>query len=382
MLSSLEERIKSQGKNLGFDLVRIATAEPFYGDELEALKRIRDGHMDGLSWYTEDRVMKMNRPGLLLEGAKSIISVGVSYLEQDGESETLLSGRVSRYARGADYHSVLKLRLKKFRDAVSDILGKNLNTRIFVDDGPMNDKGAARRSGLGWMGKNTNILTPTHGSWIFLGQLILDAALKPDIPLKKTCGNCTKCIDDCPTGAIVAPYVVDNSRCISYLTIELRGSIPIHLRPLMGDWIFGCDICQDVCPVNKKAEMGKLPEFRQRPGFSTPSLVEILNLDQETFSKVYKGSPIKRAKLAGLKRNACVALGNNGDVAAIKPLSRVLCDSPAVVRGHAAWALGQLGGPESEKYLRKALVNEGDPNIRCEIQSALDGLGDHAQIEV
>ena len=382
MLSSLEERIKSQGKTLGFDLVRIATAEPFYGDELEALKRIRDGHMDGLSWYTEDRVMKMNRPGLLLEGAKSIISVGVSYLEQDGESETLLSGRVSRYARGADYHSVLKLRLKKFRDAVSDILGKNLNTRIFVDDGPMNDKGAARRSGLGWMGKNTNILTPTHGSWIFLGQLILDAALKPDIPLKKTCGNCTQCIDDCPTGAIVAPYVVDNSRCISYLTIELKGSIPIHLRPLMGDWIFGCDICQDVCPVNKKAEMGKLPEFRQRPGFSTPSLVEILNLDQETFSKVYKGSPIKRAKLAGLKRNACVALGNNGDVAAIKPLSRVLFDSPAVVRGHAAWALGQLGGPESEKYLRKALVNEGDPNIRCEIQSALDGLGDHAQIEV
>ncbi|MCL0105166.1 tRNA epoxyqueuosine(34) reductase QueG [Dehalococcoidia bacterium] len=382
MLSGLEEKIKSQGKNLGFDLVSIATAEPFYGDELEALKRIRDGHMDGLSWYTEDRVRKMNRPGLLLEGAKSIISVGVSYLEQDGESEKLLSGRVSRYARGADYHSVLKLRLRKFRDAVSDILGKNLNTRIFVDDGPMNDKGAARRSGLGWMGKNTNILTPTHGSWIFLGQLILDVALKPDIPLKKTCGNCTKCIDDCPTGAIVAPYVVDNSRCISYLTIELKGSIPIHLRPLMGDWIFGCDICQDVCPVNKKAEMGKLPEFKQRPGFSTPSLVEILNLDQETFSKVYKGSPIKRAKLAGLKRNACVALGNNGDAVAIKPLSRVLFDSPAVVRGHAAWALGRLGGPESEKYLRKALVNEDDVDIRCEIQSALDGLGEHAQIEV
>ncbi len=205
MLSGLEEKIKSQGKNLGFDLVSIATAEPFYGDELEALKRVRDGHMDGLSWYTEDRVRKMNRPGLLLEGAKSIISVGVSYLEQDGESEKLLSGRVSRYARGADYHSVLKLRLRKFRDAVSDILGKNLSTRIFVDDGPMNDKGAARRSGLGWMGKNTNILTPTHGSWIFLGQLILDVALKPDIPLKKNCGNCTKCIDDCPTGAIVAP---------------------------------------------------------------------------------------------------------------------------------------------------------------------------------
>ena len=378
LLSDLEEKIKSQGKSLGFDLVRITTAEPFYRDESEALKRIRDGHMDGLSWYTEDRVRKMNRPGLLLDGARSIISVGVSYLEQNIESEKMLSGKVSRYARGTDYHSVLKLRLKKFRDVVSDILGENVNTRIFVDDGPMNDKGAARRSGLGWMGKNTNILTPTYGSWIFLGQLILDVALKPDKPLKKTCGNCTICIDDCPTGAIVAPYVVDNSLCISYLTIELKGSIPIHLRPLMGDWIFGCDICQDVCPVNKKAEMGKLPEFKQRPGFSTPNLVEILNLDQETFSKVYKDSPIKRAKLAGLKRNACVALGNNGDVAAVKPLSKVLFDSSAVFRGHAAWALGRLGGPESEKHLRKALADEGDPDIRGEIQSALDGLRDLA----
>ena len=182
----MEENIKRCGKSLGFDLVRITSAEPFYTDEVEALKRVRDGHMDGLSWYSEDRVRKMNRPELLLEGARSIISVGISYLEDDMESEKFFSGRVSKYARGDDYHSVIKLKLKKFRDAVSHILGKNLNTRIFVDDGPMNDKGAARRSGLGWMGKNTNILTPTHGSWIFLGQLILDAELKPDTPLKKT----------------------------------------------------------------------------------------------------------------------------------------------------------------------------------------------------
>jgi epoxyqueuosine reductase len=370
----VEENIKSCGKSLGFDLVRITSAEPFYADESEALKRVRDGHMDGLSWYSEDRVRKMNRPELLLEGARSIISVGISYLEDDMESEKFFSGRVSKYARGDDYHSVIKLKLKKFGDAVSDILGKNLNTRIFVDDGPMNDKGAARRSGLGWMGKNTNILTPTHGSWIFLGQLILDAELKADTPLKKTCGNCTQCIDDCPTGAIVAPYVVDNNRCISYLTIELKGSIPTHLRPLMGDWIFGCDICQDVCPVNKKAEKGKLPEFKQRPGFSTPNLVEILNLDQETFSNVYSGSPIKRAKLAGLKRNACVALGNNGDLAAVKSLSRVLFDSPSVVRSHAAWALGELGGMESEQHLKRALKDEDDIEVIGEIQSAIDRL--------
>ena len=192
--------------------------------------------------------------------------------------------------------------------------------------------------------------------------------------MKKNCGNCTQCIDDCPTGAIVAPYVIDNSKCISYLTIELKGSIPVHLRTLMGDWIFGCDICQDVCPVNRKAKPGNLPEFKQRPGFSTPTLVEILNLDQEEFSNTYRGRPIKRAKLSGLKRNACVALGNNGDKSAIKPLAGALYDSSSVVRGHAAWALGQLGGRQSENHLRQALLDEKEPEARSEIEAALNRI--------
>lgn len=370
----VEEKIKELGRSLGFDLVRITTAEPFYSDESESLKRVRDGHMNGLSWYTEHRVKKMNRPYLLLERARSIISVGVSYLGSEAESQKLSTGKVSKYARGEDYHSVIKSKLSEFRDLLPGILKKNVNARIFVDDGPMNDKGAARRSGLGWMGKNTNILTPTYGSWIFLGQLILNVELEPDTPLKKNCGNCTQCIDDCPTGAIVAPYVIDNSKCISYLTIELKGSIPVHLRTLMGDWIFGCDICQDVCPVNRKAKPGNLPEFKQRPGFSTPTLVEILNLDQEEFSNTYRGTPIKRAKLSGLKRNACVALGNNGDKSAIKPLAGVLYDSSSVVRGHAAWALGQLGGRESENHLRQALLDEKEPEARSEIEAALNRI--------
>ena len=368
----VEEKIKELGRSLGFDLVRITTAEPFYSDESESLKRVRDGHMDGLSWYTEDRVKKMNRPYLLLERARSIISVGVSYLSSETESQKLSTGKVSKYARGEDYHSVIKSKLSEFRDLLPGILKKNVNARIFVDDGPMNDKGAARRSGLGWMGKNTNILTPTHGSWIFLGQLILNVELEPDIPLKKNCGNCTQCIDDCPTGAIVAPYVIDNSKCISYLTIELKGSIPVHLRTLMGDWIFGCDICQDVCPVNRKALKSNEDSFKQRPGFSTPDLVEILEMDQAKFSEKYKDSPIKRTKLLGLKRNACVALGNNGDLGSISALTRALWEEESLVRIHAAWALGRIGGEKAIAILERALHSEKDVEIINEIRLSIE----------
>ena len=285
---SLEDQVRECAFSLGFDLVGITDSGPFEGDEKAAIKRINDGHMEGYPWYTKERVRKMNRPQLLLDNARSVISLATSYLTTEPDTGTFKNGRVARYAWGDDYHKVLKSKLKDFCVKLQEISGRDINTRVFVDDGPMNDRAAARRSGVGWFGKNTNILTPTHGSWVFLSQVITDLYLKPDSPLKKTCGNCVKCIDDCPTGAIVAPYVIDNEKCISYLTIELRGVIPRKLRTLMGDWIFGCDICQDVCPVNKKASQGNLDAFHQRPGFSTPDLVEILNMDQAEFSTKYK----------------------------------------------------------------------------------------------
>ena len=161
-------------------------------------------------------------------------------------------------------------------DALPQRIGRQVSTRVFVDDGPMNDRAAAERAGVGWFGKNTNILTSSHGSWVFLSQIVTDLDLKPDSPLKKNCGECVLCIDACPTGAIVSPYVIDNTRCISFLTIELRGTIPIDLRPLMGDWVFGCDICQDVCPVNRKIDDSKEPAFRQRNGFAAPQLIPLL----------------------------------------------------------------------------------------------------------
>ena len=375
-MSTLEQRVKRRAREHGFDLARITTAEPFLRDERAALERVRDGLMDGLSWYTEERVRKANRPRELLEGAKSVVSLAVSYNtgEPDGGGDAL-RGRVARYAWGDDYHELIKPRLRRFADALTPLAGREVRTRVFVDDGPMNDRAAAARSGLGWFGKNTNVLTPTHGSWVFLGQVVTDLELAPDPPLAKTCGNCVRCIDDCPTGAIVAPYVIDNRRCISFLTIELRGPIPRELRPLVGAWVFGCDVCQDVCPVNRKAALGGEPSFHQRGDFGAPELIPLLALDQQAFSERFRGSPIKRAKLSGLKRNACVALGNLGDAAAVPALAQVLADDDALVRSHAAWALGRIGGADAECALRAARAAETDAAVAEEVRLALGDVG-------
>ncbi|MED5450113.1 MAG: tRNA epoxyqueuosine(34) reductase QueG [Chloroflexota bacterium] len=369
--TTLEDQVKECAYSIGFDIVGITGPEPFVSDEKAALKRIDDGHMNGYTWYTKERVRKMNRPKLLLDGARSVISLATSYLTTDSDISTPKIGRVARYAWGDDYHKVLKSKLKEFCVKLEIITGEKVNSRIFVDDGPMNDRAAARRSGVGWFGKNTNILTPTHGSWVFLAQVITDLNLKPDDPLKKTCGNCVTCIDDCPTGAIVAPYVIDNEKCISYLTIELRGVVPRKLRPLVGDWIFGCDICQDVCPVNRKASKSNQISFKQRPGFSTPDLIEILNMNQTDFSKKYKDSAIKRTKLLGLKRNACIALGNNGDIDSLPALSNALKTEESLIRIHAAWALGKIGGEKAIDVLESALSSEKDLETMDEIRLSI-----------
>jgi len=377
----LKERIRNLALAKGFDLVRFTSAEPFVEDESASIKRIRNGHMDGYSWYTEARVRKMNRPMDLLDGAKSVISLAVSYLGDSSEKPKANYGKTARYSWGDDYHATIKARIKEFTNSLKDIVGPNVRTRAFVDDGPMNDRAAARRSGLGWVGKNTNVISPRFGSWILLGQVVTDLHIEPDTPLKKTCGSCVRCIDDCPTGAIVAPYVIDNTKCISYLTIELKGSIPIELRSLVGDWVFGCDICQDVCPVNRKAEPGKTAisgDFKQRPGFATPDLLALLELDQKTFSRIYKNSPVKRAKRIGLQRNACVALGNNGDSSAVQPLIKALKGSESLIRGHAAWALGKFaesGNCKALEALRSARDKENDDDVLFEIKLALSSMG-------
>ncbi len=248
-----------------------------------------------------------------------------------------------------------------------------MQTRWYTDTGPMLDRAVAERAGVGWFGKNTNILT-SQGSWMLLAQIITTLELQPDEPLKKTCGACTACIEACPTGAIVAPYVLDNSRCISYLTIENRGAIPPELRPLIGDWIFGCDICQDVCPVNRKARVGQAYEelTRDAEGRARPELVELLSLDDDGFRERFRQSAVLRAKPAGMRRNVCVALGNIADPTTVGPLRRVLRhdDSP-IVRGHAAWALGRIGTADAVAALEAASLAEADTSALEEIAAAL-----------
>jgi epoxyqueuosine reductase len=265
----------------------------------------------------------------------------------------------------------MKARLRRFVDGLAERAKRPVKARVFVDDGPMNDRAAAERAGVGWFGKNTNILTPSHGSWVLLGQVVTDLELQPDAPLSKTCGECVRCIEACPTGAIVAPYVIDNKRCISFLTIELRGPIPRALRPLIGDWVFGCDICQDVCPVNRKAAFGLEPAFRQRHDFQAPALIPLLRLDDATFQERFRNSPVKRAKRVGLQRNVCVALGNIGDPSAVPAVVEALNSGEPLVRSHAAWALGRIGGAEAEAALMRALATEKDSEVVEEVEAAL-----------
>jgi epoxyqueuosine reductase len=373
--AQIKSLVKKYAQELGFDLVRVTSAQDFVEDRTITQERVRTGLMDGLPWYTPERVRRGTSPQELLPGARSIICLGLNYFQPDPDTPPAPQpvGRVARYARGRDYHKVMKRRMREYVAGLSARLETEVKARWYVDDGPMLDRAAARRSGLGWFGKNTNILTPELGSWVFLGQVITDLEIEPDGALKKTCGSCVRCIEACPTGAIIAPYVINNSRCISYLTIENRGPIPKELRPQMLDWVFGCDICQEVCPVNRKASVTTEPAF-QRKELSRVDLLELLDLTEEGFREKFRGTPILRAKRVGLKRNACVALGNLKDPAAIPALSRSLVEEEPLVRSHAAWALGQIGGQEAKRVLLKAMSSETDADVLAEISDALRGL--------
>jgi epoxyqueuosine reductase len=426
------QTIKEQAYTLGFDTVRITTAEEFTAAERVIKDRIARGLMDGLPWFTAERADVSCHPDALLPGAQSIIALGMVYLTEQPEEEAARNsevpedgacnlpagprGRIARYAWGDDYHDIIKPKLQQFavwlREYARNEIGEEAETRLFVDTGRMVDRSVAQRAGLGWYGKNTNILTRGWGSWLFLAEIVTNLALETDEPLKANCGNCEICLHACPTRALPNPYELDNTRCISFLTIELRGSIPLELRPLMGNLIFGCDICQEVCPVNKVAEKrlglrsrdgqqliattsitrrettSKVEhveqtafqghaEFRARPGIgSSPELIPLLSLNEEQFRERFQRSPIKRAKRRGLLRNVCVALGNSGDRQAIPALIGALHDQEPLVRGHAAWALGRLGGEEARDALCAVLEVEEDSEVQKEIRYALTTICD------
>ena len=367
--NALRAQLDVCARDLGLTIVGVTTAEPFMEGAKVASARLADGLMGNLPWYTQDRIQRGAHPDTMLPGARSIISVAASYFSEGVESRG--SGRVARYAWGRDYHNVLKKRLKQLIAKLSQGLERPIAHKVYVDDGPMLDREVANRSGVGFFGKNTMILTEV-GSWTFLGQIITDLELAPDAPSQKSCGSCTKCMPACPTGAIVAPYVIDSNRCISYLTIEHRGPIPRELRPLIADWMFGCDLCQEVCPVNTvRGETVGDDAFAPNPDWTSLDPIEVLALDEESFRARFQGNPIRRATREGLRRNACVVLGNLGDTGAIPALVIALQDASALVRGHAAWALGQLGGAEVERTLTAAQQTETDLWVREELEAAL-----------
>jgi epoxyqueuosine reductase len=395
------QTIKEYAYSLGFDTVHITTAQEFPEAKRIIQDRIARGLMDGLPWFTAERADVSCHPDALLSDARSIIALGMVYLTEqpDAPEDGTPRGRISRYAWGDDYHDIMKPQLKQFatwlQEQARDEMGDELATRLFVDTGRMVDRAVAQRAGLGWYGKNTNILTKGWGSWLFLAEIVTNLPLPPDEPLKANCGSCEICLHACPTKALPNPYEVDTPRCISFLTIELRGSIPLELRPLMGNLIFGCDICQEVCPVNKVAErrlgvrmQGELiapaqivrrertfhphPEFQPRPAVGTsPELIPLLSLTEEQFRERFRRSPIKRTKRRGLLRNVCVALGNIGDPQAVPALIGALHDEEVLVRGHAAWALGRIGGEEALNALKEALDREEDVEVQQEIRCAL-----------
>ena len=368
--AELSLRIKAEAQRLGFALVGISAVKLAPHEESFA-RWLRQGLAGELEYMK--RTEKLRRdPHVLVPWAVSVISVGMNYYTplprpDPGQQAT---GWISRYAWGDDYHDVMKRRLEALLERIGDLHGGSVQGRAFVDSGPVLERDFAGVAGLGWIGKNTHLISPKKGSWFFLGELFLDLPLAYDRPTRDRCGRCDLCLKACPTGAFVGPYVLDARRCISYLTIELKGWIPRHLRPLIGNHIFGCDICQEVCPYNVKAAPSGESAFHPRAGLYAPQLIPLLSLDQSEFRRRFKGSPVLRAKRRGFLRNVAVALGNSKSPEAVPALVRALEDEEALVRGHAAWALGEVGSASALEALERRARCETDPEVQSEINDA------------
>jgi epoxyqueuosine reductase len=337
---ALEDAIKAQALGLGFDLVGITATGP--AETAEHFQAWLDAGHAGTMSYLErnaDARRDSRRP---FTGGASAIVVGLDY----GGTEP--AGPVARYARGDDYHEVMWRKLDVLREWIDQRAGRTVRGRGFVDTGPLLERDLARRAGLGWFGKNTNLINPGRGSFFFLGALIVDLPLRADPPFEADrCGSCTRCLDACPTQAFAAPRVLDATRCISYLTIELRESIPVDLREAMGELIYGCDVCQDVCPWNVRfATAAREEAFRPRAmlaGADARTIaLDLLSMDDARYRASFSGSPMKRARRRGLARNAAVVLGNIGDRRDVPALTRALEDPEPVVREHAQWALDRI----------------------------------------
>jgi epoxyqueuosine reductase len=348
--TELKAQLVSFARQIGFDSCRVATsAKPAHATEFrEWLHEGAHGEMN----YMQRGEEKRCDPQRVLSGAQSIVVLAMNYFqgEQGYRSQSAARGKIARYAWGDDYHDVIAVRLDKIDEFLREFGGRQ---KCYVDTGPILERDHAAQAGLGWHGKNTMLINERLGTWFFLAEILTTLELPPDGPVRDRCGKCERCIEACPTGAITAPHRLDARRCISYLTIELKGSIPLELRPLIGDRIFGCDDCLDVCPWNRFAQVSHETAFSARRSTIGMSLLEYLEITDAEFRALFKNSPIKRIKRRGFLRNVCVALGNAGDVPDIPALERAAADPEPLIAEHAAWAIQRI-----EERRKEPLVPE------------------------
>ena len=375
--------IKARALELGFDAVGIAAVGPLEASaHYEAwLAANRHGEMSYLA--SPRNRGRRHDPSRILKDLRSVVCVALCHEPERDHGRDRRLGRIARYAAGEDYHRVMRDSLGSLERWIERELLPGSRALWYSDTGAILERGWAERAGLGWIGKHSGMLSECLGSWFLLGEVLLDRELTPDLPLAhEHCGTCRRCLEACPTGAIVAPYQLDARLCISYLTIELRGAIPIELRPSIGDWIFGCDVCQDVCPWNRFAPSARESRLHARD-LEGWTLERFLSLDQAGFDRLFAGSPIRRAQRSGFLRNVCVALGNRREQGAVPALARALHWDPApLVRGHAAWALGEIGRGGAERAtsepagpihraLTRAVAVDACEDVRAEARAAL-----------
>lgn len=337
----MKSEVQRRAKELGFDLCRVTTAlPPESGGRFR--QALEEGRMAGMEWLSRNATKRLD-PQLVLPGARSVVTLAVSYAcpEQPGPADPS-RGVVARYARYRDYHDVLAEPLRELAALLDGLGGPGARSLWYVDTGPILERDLAQRAGIGFVGKHTNLVSRGLGNWFFLAEILTTAELDPDTPEPNRCGRCTRCLDSCPTRALPAPFVLDARRCISYLTIELKGSIPTELRPLIGSRVYGCDDCLAACPWNRFARAASLMRAHSREDLTEPDLLELLALDAAAFKARFAGSPVLRTKRRGLLRNVCVALGNVGGPEALPALDRATHDPEPLIAEHAAWAAGQI----------------------------------------
>ena len=358
----MKDLIEQRARQLGFDACRVTTAEP--PDSASHLQRWLEAGKQGEMAYLARNAHKRLEPRRVLPGARSLICLAASYHRlsvppdrggpkpprppasqdpsQTKDCEPRTIAEVARYARYADYHDVLGERLRQLASFVNELGGAGTRSLWYVDTGPFLERDLAQRAGLGFVGKHTNLISRQLGNWFFLAEIITTLELAPDAGERNHCGSCTRCLAACPTQAITAPFQLDARRCISYLTIELKGSIPVELRPAIGNRIFGCDDCLAVCPWNRFAKEGRLMAEHARADLDAPELIELLSLDEAGFKRRFAGTPLNRAKRRGFLRNVCVALGNAGDTCALPALRRAASRAESLIAEHARWAIDRI----------------------------------------